>query len=291
MLRAVAVLLFIAGHVLRLAAQEQKSPGTAHHFSPTVGFGWYSFRDFGTSPLFYSGSGVQLSMGDRWEKPRGHVWFNTAAQAALMSANVPLSTYLQASGRSLFLDFRLDGGYLHRFEMPLDERWEVKAGGGVVADLLLRQNNALGNAQVGTDIVSNVLLSGELSRDLSRQQQDTLDLKLIRLRRKPTTQRIDFRLDVGVLNFNYRPGYAYVHDSELTGEPGLAWVLADHRWKMNGWRLGTALGFMRRHGNGNATRLEYRWEAVHAPGRYRALQFASHTLRFVFMFNTSKVPK
>lgn len=291
MLRVALTFAFISCHLLRLSAQSTETVATRHHFSPTAGVGWYSFRDFGTSPLFYSGPGLQLSMGDRWEKPGGHVWFNTTAHAALTSANVPQSTYLQAGGRSLFLDFRLDGGYLHRFETPLDERWEVKAGGGVVADLLLRQNNALGNAQVGTDVVANALLSGELSRDLSRQKQDTLDLKLIRLRRKPSSQRIDFRLDIGVLNFNYRPGYAYVHDSELIGEPGLAWVLADHRWKMNGWRLGTALGFMRRHANRNATRLEYRWEAVHAPGRYRALQFASHTVRFVFMFNTSKVPK
>lgn len=288
-MRRILILFFFLGWMdVELSAQGDDRLVHTRHFSPSVGLGWYTFRDFGTSPLFYAGPGLNLSLGNRWSSVRAESWLNASTHFALTSAKVPQSTFLQAGGSAFFLDFRIDGGQLRRMRKPPVERLEVFAGGKLVSDLLLRQNSGFGNAQVGTDVLVNLLASGKVSYDLSRQNADTLNLKLIRLRRKPKTQNFDFQLDVGVLNFNYRPGYAYVHDSELTGEPGLGWALADHRWKLNGWRLGTALGYRRQRSNGNAMRIDYCWEAVHAPGRFKALQFASHQVRVVFLFNTKK---
>lgn len=287
-MRRIFVFIFFLGWMdVELSAQGGAPSVSARHFSPSAGLGWYTFRDFGTSPLFYDGPGLNLSLANRWSSTRAVSWFNASTHFALTAAKLPQSNFLQAGGSAFFLNFRIDGGYLRRMPKPAIDRLEVFAGGGLVSDLLLRQNSGLGNAQVGTDVVANLLACGKVSYDVSRQEADTLNLKLIRLRRKPKTQKLDFQLDIGVLNFNYRPGYAYVHDSELTGEPGLSWALADHRWKMNGWRLGTAFGYQRQRSNGNAVRIDYRWEAVHAPGRFHALQFASHQVRFVFMFNTT----
>jgi hypothetical protein len=288
MCRILVFFFFLGWMDVELSAQGDDQLAHTRHFSPSVGLGWYTFRDFGTSPLFYDGPGLNLSLGSQWSSTRSESRFNASTHFALTSANVPQSNFLQAGGSAFFLDFRIDGAHLRRLRKPASERLEVLAGGRFVSDLLLRQNSGFGNAQVGTDVLVNFLASGKVSYDFSRQNADTLNLKLIRLRRKPKTQKLDFQLDVGVLNFNYRPGYAYVHDSELTGEPGLSWALADHRWRLNGWRLGTALGYQRQRSNGNATRIDYCWEAVHAPGRFNALQFASHQVRLVFMFNTKK---
>lgn len=288
MRRIFVFILFFIWMDAGLLAQVPVPPEKSHHFAPSVSLGWHSFRDFATSPLFYSGPGLGLSLGDRWEKPTGFVWFNTTVHAAMTLAIAPQSDYLQAGGSAFFLDMRLDGGYLHRLKGASSPGLDLFAGGCAVTDLVLRQNGGLGNAQVGTDVLANLMGSVKANLDISRESADTLNLKLIRLRRKPKQQRFDAQLNVGLLNLNYRPGYAYVYDAELVGEPGLSWALADHRWSLNGWRLSSALGYQRRHATGHSTRLEYVWEALHAPGRYRALQFASHRLRIVFMFNTTK---
>ncbi len=288
-MRRIFLLLFFGVWMdVGLTAQHEASIASNHFFAPSVALGWFSFRDFGSSPLFYNGPGLQLSMGDRWERTKGCFWFNTTVNAALTAAQTPRSEYLQAQGNAIFLGFRIDGGYLRRVNVWSEARRDVWVGGALVSDLIVRQNGQLGNAQVGTDVLANLMAAAKITYDLSRQSADTLNLKLIRLRRNPKNQSLDFQMNVGVLNLNYRPGYAYVHDSELTGEPGLSYVLADHRWTLNGWRLATSLGYVRRQGNGNATRLAYCWEALHAPGRFHAFQFAAHRLKVVFMFNTTK---
>lgn len=264
-------------------------PPTTRYFSPSFGGVQTTYRDFATSPLFYSGIGGQLGLGHLWINGHGEIAVELETSIAQTLAQAPRSNYYQTFNSALFFNFSAYGHYLRALPKANHSRLSFFAGGSLRSDANARFNERLGNASGGLEALANVAAVGKVVFDASRRQAKTLNLRLKTVELNPVKRQLDFRLNAGMLNFNYRPGYSYVHDSELDGENtnGLGWLLSEHRWKLNGWRLSAALGFTRYRNNGHAVRFEYRWDAVNAPGRHEPFQMASHNLRAVFMFNTT----
>ncbi len=281
-LHVVLLLLLASGALLA-------DPPNTRYFTPSMGGVHATYRDFATSPLFYSGMGGQLGLGHLWLNDRCEYTFELETSLAQTLAQAPRSSYFQTFNSALFFNFSSYGHYLRNLPKSNDSRFSFLVGGSVRSDANVRFNERLGNASGGLEALANVAAAGKVMYDASRRQAKTLNLKFKTFELKPVKRQLDFRLNAGMLNFNYRPGYSYVHDSELDGDnsSGLGWLLSEHRWKLNGWRLSTALGFTRYRSNGHAVRVEYRWDAVHAPGRYESFQMAAHNLRLVFMFNTT----
>lgn len=268
---------------------EASEPPNTRFFIPSVGGVQSLYRDFATSPLFYSGMGAQIGMGHLWLNDRCEYTVEVESAFAQTRSQPPRSNYFQTFSSAFFFNFGIYGHYLRNIPQTTSSRFRFLAGGSLRSDANARFNPQLGNAVAGVEVLANAAAVGKVVFDASRREAKTLNLKFKTFALKPVNRQLDFRLNAGMLNFNYRPGYSYVHDSELDGDNtgGLGWLLSEHRWKLNGWRLSTALGFTRYRSNGHAIRVEYRWDAVHAPGRYESFQMASHNLRFVFMFNTS----
>lgn len=265
-------------------------PPHSRYFTPSIGGVRASYRDFATSPLFYTGYGGQMGLGHLWLTNQAEYTVEFESGLAQTIAQSPRSNYFQTFTSALFLNFNIYGHYLRKWPPAHEGRLTFYTGAGLRSDANARFNDRLGNASGGLEALANLSAVGKVVFDASRQTERNLDLKFKSFTLKPVKRQLDFRLNAGMLNFNYRPGYSYVHDSELDGENanGLAWLLSEHRWKLNGWRISTALGFTRYRANGNAFRVEYRWDAVHAPGRYEPFQMASHNLRLVWMFNTTR---
>ncbi len=265
---------------------------SVRYFIPSTGVALVTYRDFATSPLFYSGLGARLALGHQWERPNGEYTVQMAVLGGVANAQVPQSRYFQPSTTGFIVNFNLYSHYLRKVPVELPERLTLRAGGAFVSDFNARFNPQLGNATAGIEAMANLMGVAKLVFDASRRQAVTRGLKRYSFKqKKPVKRQVDFRLNVGMVNLNYRPGYSFVHDSELDGEspPGLAWLLSEHRWKVNGWRLGTELGLTRFRANGHPIRLSYHWDAMHAPGRFEHFQMAVHALRITFMFNTTRI--
>ncbi len=273
------------------AVQAEKiKPENDKFFMSSIGANLTTFRDFATSPLFYTGPGISLGLGQLWLADDRETTWMTDLNLAATRSQPPESSYFPTNSRAWFANGRIYTHHLRRIEKFSIGQTQFMAGGAFVADFNGRLNEGLGNAAGGIEALVNLMAVAKLHRDVSRKEAKTLNFWLFKPTYKPAKRSLDFRLNVGMVNLNYRPGYAFLNDTELDGvsEPGLDWLLSDYAWKLNGWRLGTCLDYTVFKNAYHALRLSYQWDAVHAPGRFEAFQMAAHTLRFTLLFNTKR---
>ncbi len=245
------------------------------------------YRDFATSPLFYKGIGIDLSAArlKRSDKRERIIDFGLGVSA--LSPSVPKSNYIQSGGSALFGDLRLFYQELWKLEALSNSKNNTKVGGSIISTQNIRSNLALENNAMGLENISNLMASAQWTRDISRTKTKQLNLWLFKPTLKPVKRELRFLLNVGVLNFNYRPGYAYSYDSEMNGvnTNPVKWVFESYKWSLNGWRLKTQLEYIQYLPNGNARSLAYIWEAAHAPGKHEPFQMASHRIQYTIHFH------
>lgn len=266
---------------------------TKRYFSPSLAPTYRLFRDEASSPLFYRGPGLAIGLGDQWFNLQHWTEIRSTFYFNLSSAAVPSSLYMQPNSGAFYMTGRLQGIHLRHLKALSRGPNQFSAGAHLVSDFNIRVNNSLGNATAGLEAFVNLMISGKYTRDISRPRERIMRLGFVRIRLPERERQVDFRFDVGAVNLNYRPGYAYVIDAELDGEsqPGLGYVLSGHAWKLNGWRMGSELGFTRMKTSSYGIRMAYLWEMLYAPGRYEAFASAGHHLRVTFLFNTTKRQK
>lgn len=256
----------------------------------SVGFSNPVYRDFATSPLFYNGLGVNLTSSWLKQSFIKEQKFQVGFGFSAVAASVPKSNFIEADGSASFFNLDLYYHHLWRLESFSDTKNNLKIGGAVIISQNLRINNYLQNNAVGLENISNLMASAQLTRDISRREPKQLNLLIFKPTLKPAERDLRFQLNMGVLNFNYRPGYAYSYDSEIVGTETniLEWALSNYKWSMNGWRLNTQIEFIKYLPNGNARSWSYIWEAAHAPGKFEAFQMASHRIQYTIFFHTNK---
>lgn len=248
------------------------------------------YRDFATSPLFYSGPGINLNSARLKRSDLRERIFDVGLGFNLMSAKVPKSDYIQSGANAMFghLDF-----YYHelwKIKKLSNEDYNLKVGGALLLTQNMRLNQSLENNAVGLENISNLMASAQLTRDVSRRKTKKLNLLLFKPTLKPVKRDLRLLVNVGVLNFNFRPGYAYSYDSEMIGTETnpVQWAFSNYKWSLNGWRAQTQLQFTTYLPNGNARSIAYIWEATNAPGKHEAFQMASHRIQFAIHFHTKK---
>ncbi len=246
------------------------------------------YRDFATSPLFYSGIGIELNAS--WLKTsdlRDRI-FNLGFGISAQNARVPQSNFIQSGSFAGYGKFEIFYQELWKIDALSDNKNNTKIGGAILSTQNVRANPALQNNTMGLENISNLVASAQWTRDISRTKDKTLDLWLFKPTLKAAKRDLRFLLNVGVLNFNYRPGYAYAYDSEINGVETnpVEWSFANYKWSLNGWRLKTQLEYVKYLSNGNARSWSYVWEATTAPGKFEGFQMASHQLRYTIYFIT-----
>lgn len=266
------------------------SAGSSFYTRLSPGITHPVYRDFATSPLFFRGVGFNLALA--WSKQsetRSRI-FQIETAGALMSPKTPESEYIQSGGRSLFWQFNVFYQEMWKLGKMSNATYNTKVGGRLMTTQNIRVNKALQNNTMGLESIYNLMASAQVTRDISREKEKEINLLLFQPVLKPVKRKLRFLLNVGVLNVNYRPGYAYAYDSELNGtETGpVKWAFDSYRWSLNGWRIETQLEFIKFLSNGNAKSWSYVWRAAHVPGKHEAFQMASHQLRFTLFFNTKK---
>lgn len=166
-------------------------------------------------------------------------------------------------------------------------------GVAFVSSQNIRINQSFQNAAPGFESIVNFMAAAKIERDISRTTQKTINLYKLKLNLKSVKRELAFQFNVGILNFNRRPGYAYVYSNEWDGSNtnGINWLLEEYQLSLNGWRFGSRCEFTQYTPNGNARRIAYVWDIAHIPGRFEVFQMAIHKLQFTFIFDQTRARK
>lgn len=261
---------------------------TNYYKTLSIGYNRPTFRDFATSPLFYDGQGMQLQTAWLKRSTERERVFGVGLGANRTQGRIPENDYLQPSTGGFFGQLTIRYLQLRELNRFSSEKNNIKLGGIIQTNQNLRLNPDLMNNAIGVENISNLMASAQITRDISRDSPRQLNLWLFKPSLKPVKRDLRAQFNVGVVNLNYRPGYAYAYDSELIGleTKGLSYLLSDYKWSLNGWRFNTELEYTTYLPNGNATSWSYVWDAANAPGRFENLQLAIHQIRYTYYFQT-----
>lgn len=290
--------LFVNGVLFFPALGQQKDTGSQdeskiqseYYTIFSVGANRPIYRDFATSPLFYNGFGLDVNAAWLRRSEKRERLFDMGIAANTLNAKIPESNFLQAQSNAFLI--QLNASYLQLFVLDRfsTDKSNIKVGGLIRTTQNFRVNPSLQNNALGLENSTNIMASGQIIRDISRNAPKELNLLVFKPTLKPVKRDLRFQLNAGILNFNYRPGYAYSYQGEIIGtetQP-LFSALSNYKWSLNGYRLNTEIEFIKYLPNGNARSLSYVWDALHMPGRHESFQMASHQIRYRIFFHTKK---
>ncbi len=235
-----------------------------------------TFRDMATSPLYYTGQVFGFTGG--W-----HGISATRERAVQISydSGTHSSYYNNTTNISSFTG--IDIMVQHLYSVRKHNLLTVKIGGTIMSTTNIRNNQALMNNSFGLENISNLMFSGKLFADISRKRTRIINLGFFQIKLKPSLKNISLTINTGLLNFNYRPGYAYNYLPEINGVRMNNFK--DYKLSLNGYRINTQLSFSKQLKNKNILRASYLYDLYKAPGRYEPFSSGKHSIRFSLMFN------
>lgn len=266
---------------VRLANKNPNWQNNKYIYSST-GLLYFSFKDLATSPLLYNGIGIKSSNGSVLENQKldQNILFNFAIGLANNSFN-------QTNTLATFTKFEAYYHLLFNLPQLTNNHWNTKLGFAASIAFTARVNPSFGNNSLGLDNFNNLFLSFKTERDISLKNPVVIDLKLFKIKFLPTNHRLGFTSNIGLLNTNYRPGFAYVYSGEIDGNntSPISYFFTDYKFSVNGFRILNSVYFTRYLKNGNAYRYNYSWEYLNAPGKFEPYQLIIHNLSFALLFN------
>src|SRR5690554_1116971 len=169
----------------------------------SVGLTHSIYRDFATSPLFYDGVGIDISAAWLKESDQRERTFESGLGASIHSPRVPKSNFIQPGGLAGFANLRFFYQELWKLEQLSNAKNNTKIGGGFMLTQHVRGNPALQNNAIGLENLTNLMVSAQWRRDISRTEAKELNLLFFKLMSSPVKRNLRFLLNVGILNFNY----------------------------------------------------------------------------------------
>lgn len=278
--------LFVFGFMLLfgLSTQAQNDsiskPKRPAYWQIGGGAGLARVRDLAVSPLFYEGMASQTNFD--------FIRKDQAVERSFYFSNTigNLVNKYNKTGLSLFLG--VDLGYLRLYQIKKlsNPNWNTKIGGNLITTTNVRLNPVFGNNALGFENITNLMFSAKVTRDVSRKKAKEIQILFFKKKLEVQKRELSYLLDLGLLNMNFRPGYAYRYLPSVEKNNGLAANLfANHQFSIfNGYRLKARLDYTRYLPNGNATQFSYVFDAYQATGRYEPLQYALHSFRFSILF-------
>ena len=241
------------------------------------------FRDFATSPLFYRGGPTQYSLA--WAKEEGK--HDRRLLLKYQSGNFKPEN---ESVKTQSLAHSLNIQYSRLWHIGTWKKTDVRVGGMMDLSGNLRVNPALQNNAGGLEIFNTLFASARISQDVSRlEEKKTKILWLIPWRKVPRRRTLSFQLNAALMNNNYRNGYIYSNQANITNKPNIV-----YNYKFNafsGYRLNTALEYSIFLSNGNAIRYSWYWDALQSGEEFNRFEMGQHAFQLAFLFNMPKREK
>ncbi len=256
----------------------------------TAGFTSYLYRDFATSPLFYNGVGLRTAIGYELKTDKSEHFFDVDYIIGAAFAQNPQPAVAGNSTMSIMNTSNIYYHYFQELNNFKNNKYKISYGGSLISSFNVRINQALNNNSVGIENITNLMIAFKLNKDISRHKIVIEDLLLFKRKLLPAKRSLSFQLNIGVLNFNYRPGYAYNYLGEMDGSSTniLKYTLENHHWSMNGVRLQTRFEYSYYKPYKNGSKWAYVWDFANVPGKYEKYQSAFHRLEYVLVINRNK---
>jgi hypothetical protein len=226
----------------------------------SAGAGMSLFRDLATSPLFYDGASFSISGGYIGTKKNREIYAGTSYNYGLLTGK-----FNNTSKSASFYSLDLNHHIMYTLNRYSSSRWSIKSGWSIISTTNIRENSALMNNSLGVENISNIMAAARLTHALSKKSS------------------ISISLNVGILNMNFRPGYAYNYIPQITGLE--ISNFGDYKLSVNGFRVQSRIDYTRFFMNRNSARITYFFDAYSAPGRYEPLHFLRHSLILSLLFN------
>ncbi|PIB35481.1 hypothetical protein BFP72_08790 [Reichenbachiella sp. 5M10] len=244
-----------------------------------LGLDFSNFRDFGTSPLVYSGAPKHVhlnALSFNKEKDISYgASFNFGNYSSVVGDQVALA---QVKTLALY--------YMHLFEIKAisSDKWNIKAGGQLNTTGNFRINPSLQNAQLGYEVFVNIMGSAKVTLDLSRESEQSKKFLFIKYTAKPRKRDLSYNLNVGIVNNNARNGYNYISQDAVLNDAGLFKGYEINSF--SGFRMSSQLAYTSHlRSSNNAFRYAYSWDMYKSGEDINPFEMAHHTLSFAFLFS------
>lgn len=226
----------------------------------SAGFEYSKFRDFATSPLFYSGTPLYASLAYLESDARRESGFSLAYSVGNYS-----NTYNGQHSLSGVDEYALHYSELFILDGKSHSHLNVKVGGSLHGRAVYRNNEGLFNNSQGLDVMFN--LSGSVKTTWIFNPR----------------HRLSFLLNVVFLNTSYRNGFAYTSSSAPLNTDEF---FADYEFKLfSGSYYSSAFEYTLSLNNANALQFSYMWNAYRINAHFENFEKASHTFTFSLLYN------
>lgn len=264
---------------LNLSLKDQRRNRPAY-IGITAGKSYSGFRDFATSPLFYNGSPLYISISHLKADVKKESEFGLS-----LSSGKYFRGYNHQFGLSQVKTKSLYYSQLFRLNPLSSERFNVKIGGLIHTTYNVRYNGSFSNNETGRELFMNLLGSVKITKDVSRKQNKDKKFLFINYRLNQRTRDLSFNLNLGLINSTYRNGYSYTGNIV---DPSGNDPFNGYQFKVfSGFRMSSALDYTIFLKNKNAIQLSYLWDAYKTGGDLNKFEMAHHTFKVTFLFNTN----
>lgn len=270
-----SVISFSQGDTL---SKKQIRKNRPTYISLGVGFNRNSFRDFATSPLFYSGIIPTYSVGYKKNDDKREGLFDIHYTAGSQKYKI-----VENDTKTKFWSLTFNYHKLYQIKSWSNEKWNFKTGGAVQITNNFRINEILENNAYGYEGFLNVLFSNKISRDISRNRTINKIFWIFHYNRKPRKREISYQLNIGACNNYVRNGFIYLGQSDVINNFHL---LDNYKAGIfKGYRINSSLNYTIYLKNKNAIQFSYNWDALSTIGKFDRFDMASHRLNFSLLFN------
>lgn len=237
------------------------------------------FRDFATSPLFYSGKPISIGISRTRLNSKREGKFILTYLTGKYNSSVGQET-AQSSVKTLALSY----SKLYVLPKLSNEKWNIKTGGQLYSTANLRVNKSLQNNASGIEIITSLMGAIKAERDVSRTTDKSKKFLFIKYKLKERKRKLSYKLNVGLLNTSYRNGYNYIGQSSVLNKTK---IFDDYKMStFSGLNIGSELSYGLQLKNKNIIELSYNWNLYKTGGAFDQFELANHHLKFAFLFNT-----
>ncbi len=253
----------------------------ASYVKVTMGLAPTNFRDFSTSPLVYrSPLTFHAALGYEREDSLRYTFIG-----ADFNRGIAFNSINNETATSTFYRSSISFSRLYAIPALAIDKFHVKVGGSANITGNYRLNASLGNNSNGQEIIGTLFASAQGVMDISRTKEKNKKFLFIKYHLNPIKRQLDYHLNIGVLNTNYRNGFVYIGQSDLTTDPE---TFDGYKWRVNGFRMNTSLRYTKYFSSGNALQFSYAWDAYFTGDEPEKFEMAQHVLGVSILFNTRK---
>ncbi len=237
-----------------------------------------SFRDFATSPLYYSGLPLYTSIS--------HVDIDDKRQSdiAISYAFGPYNNdFNQQLSVSEVKTFSINYLELFQVNQLSTTKLNIKVGGLFSTTANIRNNEQLFNNSKGVDVIATLFGSLKGTLDLSTREETQKKFLFINYLAKKRSRNLSLTVNFGLLNSSYRNGFAYTSQSPVLNEDRF---FDGYRLRIfSGYRLSSAVDYTVFLRNKNAVQIAYLWDAYRTGGGPDEFEMVAHVLKFSLLYS------